>query len=448
MTALAWTLARAGGWSRMLLVAVCTAVVSGLLLVAVALLLLPPNPQELFFNLVADPGVRGGTTFGTVLLAVPALALLHQAVRLGTAARERRLAALRLAGATPGQVRLLGALEVGVPSFAGGVLGLLVYGLLRLMFGGTAYGQGDPVDFRAQRLRLVPTTVTPAWWQVLLVVAAVTLLGVATGALASRGLVVTPLGVTRRQRTAPPRPWGFLPLVLAAAIAPLSFDVFAAETASTLVGVVCVALSVLGIASLAPWVTYRIGHRLRRRARSATMLLAASRMVADPRPLGRAAAAVGAIGLVSGGSAALTADLFGTNNLDAFYIVSMVIVFGALLVALAVVAWTLAVHTVESLLERKRSTAALVAGGASLRELELAQRTECALAAVPLSVLGVVLGTAALGFLIDTTPTGVVVMLAILVATPALTWLAVVVAVRLVRPWTLRAGAAANLRTE
>ena len=130
MTRLAWTLARAGGWSRMLLVAVCTAVVSGLLLVAVALLLLPENPPEMFFNLVADPGVRGGTAFGTVLVTVPAL-LLHQAVRLGTAARERRLAALRLAGATPGQVRLLGALEVGIPSCAGGVLGLGVYALLR-----------------------------------------------------------------------------------------------------------------------------------------------------------------------------------------------------------------------------------------------------------------------------------------------------------------------------
>ena len=445
MTSLAWTLARAGGWSRMLLVTLCTAVVSGLLLVAVALLLLPANPQEMFFNLVADPGVRGGTTFGTVLLTLPILLLLHQAVRLGTAARERRLAALRVAGATPGQVRLLGSLEVGIPSFVGGVLG---YGLLRLMFGGMSYAEAGSVPFRQQQLRLVPTTVTPAWWQVLLVILAVTLLGVAVGALASRGLVVTPLGVTRRQRTAPPRPWGLLLLVLAAAIAPLAFDVFANATASTLVGIVCVALSVLGIASLAPWVTYRVGHRLTRRARSATMLLAASRMVAEPRSRGRAAAARGAIGRVWGGSAALTADLFGTNNLESFYVVSMVLVFGALLVALAVVVWTLAVHTVESLLERKRSTAALVAGGASLRDLELAQRTECALAAVPLGVLGVALGTAALGFLVDTTSTGVVLMLANLVVTPALTWLAVVVAVRLVRPWTLRAGAAANLRTE
>ena len=217
MTRLAWTLARAGGWSRMLLVAVCTAVVSGLLLVAVALLLLPENPSEVFFNLVADPGVRGGTAFGTVLVTVPALLLLHQAVRLGTAARERRLAALRLAGATPGQVRLLGALEVGIPSFAGGVLGLAVYALLRVAFGGTAYGAAQQdVYVSTPRLQLVPTTVTPAWWQVVLVVLAVTLLGVAVGALASRGLVVTPLGVTRQQRTAPPRPWGLLALLLAA----------------------------------------------------------------------------------------------------------------------------------------------------------------------------------------------------------------------------------------
>jgi hypothetical protein len=446
MTRLAWTLARAGGWSRMLLVTVCTAVVSGLLLVAVALLLLPENPQEMFFNLVEDPGVRGGTTFGTVLLTVPILLLLHQAVRLGTATRERRLAALRVAGATPGQVRLLGALEVGIPSFVGGVLGLLVYGLLRLLFGGTSYAQAGAMPFAQQQLRLVPTTVAPAWWQVLLVVLAVTVLGVAVGALASRGLVVTPLGVTRRQRTAPPRPWGFLLLVLAAAIAPLAVR---NPSWSTVVGMACVALAVVGIASLAPWVTYRVGHRLTRRARSATMLLAASRMVADPRPLGRAAAAVGAIGLVSGGSGALVADLLVTNNVESFYVVSMLIVFASLLVALAVVAWTLAVHTVESLLERKRSTAALVAGGASLRDLERAQRTECALAAVPLAALGVVLGTAALVFAIDTgSPAGVVLMLANLVVTPALTWLAVVVAVRLVRPWTLRAGAAANLRTE
>jgi len=63
-------------------------------------------------------------------------------------------------------------------------------------------------------------------------------------------------------------------------------------------------------------------------------------------------------------------------------------------------------------------------------------------------VIGVVLGTLAVGFLVTNTAAGLAVMLANLVVTPALTWVAVVAAVRLVRPWTVRAGAAGNLRTE
>src|SRR6185503_13031059 len=110
-------LTRAGGWPRMLLVGGCTAVVTGLLLVVVAILRLPAEPAERLFALVGEPGLRGGTTFATVMLCLPALLLLYQAVRLGTAAREHRLAALRLAGATPGDLRALGAVEVAVPAF-------------------------------------------------------------------------------------------------------------------------------------------------------------------------------------------------------------------------------------------------------------------------------------------------------------------------------------------
>ena len=447
MTGLAWTLARAGGLPRMLLVAACTAVVSGLLMVAVALLLLPPQPDELLFNLVADPGVRGGTAFGTVLLTLPALMLLNQAVRLGTAARERRLAALRLAGATPGQVRLLATFEVGAPSLVGGVLGLGVYAFLRATLGGLPHDAPTSrfVRFSSNDVRLVPTTVTPQWWQFLLVVLAVTLAGVAVGALASRGLVISPFGVSRRQRSTPPRPWGLLALVAAAGTAAAAV-LLGADSA--LVAMVAVALAVGGIISLAPWAAYRTGLRARRRARSAPALLAAGRLVADPRPAGRAAAAVGAIGLVSGGSAAITADTLGDPYVDSMYLVSMLIVALVLLAALVVAAWTLAVHTVESLLDRKRPTAALVALGATTADLERSQRSECTLVALPLSVAGVVVGTLALGPFVGASGSGVLLMLANLVVTPALVWVAIVAAVRLVRPWTVRAGAPGNLRTE
>jgi hypothetical protein len=119
MNRLAWRLAVAAGWGRPVLLASCTAVVSGLLLVAVAVLSLPEAPAESLFGVIADSGTRGGYAFGTVLLTLPLLRLLYQAIRLGTSARERRLAALRRAGATPAEVRRIGAVEVGIPALAG-----------------------------------------------------------------------------------------------------------------------------------------------------------------------------------------------------------------------------------------------------------------------------------------------------------------------------------------
>jgi len=125
---LGWTLTRAGGWLRFVLLASCTAVVTAPLLVVVSLARLPEYPNERLFSLVAESGTRGGTAFGVALLTVPPLLLLlYQAVRLGTASRERRYAALRLAGATPLEVRRLGAVEVGVSALVGSAAGVLDY---------------------------------------------------------------------------------------------------------------------------------------------------------------------------------------------------------------------------------------------------------------------------------------------------------------------------------
>lgn len=52
-------------------------------------------------NLLREPGLRGGTAFAMLLLTIPVLALAGQCARLGAPARDRRLAAFRLAGATP-----------------------------------------------------------------------------------------------------------------------------------------------------------------------------------------------------------------------------------------------------------------------------------------------------------------------------------------------------------
>jgi hypothetical protein len=158
VTLLALVLTRSAGVGRAALVAGCAALVTALLLVAVAVLRLPDEPEEALFNIVADPGVRPGTLLAVALLTVPPLLLLHQAVRLGTPARERRLAGLRLAGATPGDVSRIGAVEVGAPALVGGLAGMLLYRMLRAVLGGVDPRRHPRFDTDSV-LHLVPTTV-------------------------------------------------------------------------------------------------------------------------------------------------------------------------------------------------------------------------------------------------------------------------------------------------
>lgn len=449
MIRLAWWLARAGGSARMILLAVPTALASGLLLVAVAMVQLPAMPNEVLFDLVADTGTRGGTVLAVVALTLPLLALLHQVVRLGTASRERRLAALRVAGATPGQVRVVGALEVGLPVTAGAVLGIGVYALLRLLLGGerTLAAQLDWTP------ELVPTTVTPAWWQVVGVVALVSLAGVVTGWWASGHVIATPLGVTRRQRRRPPRPWGMLLLGLPVLGVPELFN--ENDESAQAVGLACVSLAIVGVLALGSWTAHRVGHIAQRHARSAATLLAARRLVTDPRSVGRAAAALGAIGLVSGGASVVIADfiLDQSETGDSFYIISFGLLGLAVLVALVAAASSIAVCAVEALLDRKRPLASLHASGVTIDTLVAALRREALLAAIPLAVMGMLLGIVTLVGLysiqngvMPSSAFGLILIQAVL--TVLLIWLAIGVVTTAVRPWLRRATTPANLRTE
>ncbi|NKE58138.1 FtsX-like permease family protein [Lentzea sp. PSKA42] len=87
------------------------------------------------------PGLEGGsgsyrddyhgmlyllTRVGLVVLVVPCLVLVASAARLTAAKRERRLAALRLAGASPRQVVIMTAVETAIGAVAGSVLGVVL----------------------------------------------------------------------------------------------------------------------------------------------------------------------------------------------------------------------------------------------------------------------------------------------------------------------------------
>jgi hypothetical protein len=476
MTRLAWTFLRSTGWSRAALLAGTTALATALLLVALTMLLLPSLAVEVLFSLVADPGLRYGTAFATAMLVLPLLLMLNQVVRLGTAARERRLAALRLAGATPAEVRRIGALEVGFPVTVGAMAGPLVFQLLRTFFGGQRVNPAGgmhvvdltvtpPSDVIAtyssySNLSLIPTSVTPAWWQIVAVVALVAAAGVATGALASRHLVASPLGVSRRVRRPAPRPWGLLLVgvglgALAAVIGGL-FGAYGGAQAVLMAGILLV---VLGIIALGPWVAFRAGRRAARRTSDPATLIAAGHLVSDPRPAGRASAAVGAIGVVSGVAAVMEVGIFFYSSfLDPFFVISFALIGVALILVLIVTASTLAVHAAESLVDRRRVLAALVAAGTPVSVLRDALRREAMLTSMPLSIGGVLIGVVVAGTygLTAAASSGtLVVNLAALLflcgqvaVTVGLTWAAIRIAILAVAPRLTQATAPTNLRTE
>lgn len=450
-TRLVGSFLRSGGGPRSALIAACTALVSGLMMVALTAVLFgsrSAGEHEQVSGLLTDGGVRGGFVFALLLICVAPLALLRQAVRLGTATREQRLAALRLAGATQAEVRRMGALEVGVPALSGGLLGYLVYLALRVLFGGQVGGSGSDVT---RQLRLVPSTVHPAWWQVLLVALGVGLFGVLAGALGSRSLLISPIGVSRRAPRSAPRPWAVLLIVLAVPL-------FLASTSSTnsssdVYAFGFVASLVLGLLALAPWVAYRVGRAVAARSSTVPLLLAARRLTTDARPAGRAAAAVGAIAMVAGGGGALLADLPNTNGgtgfdgVDPFYTVPIALGGVVLLVALLLIIFSMAVHGVESLIDHKRSVASLAALGVSTEDLERVQRWEVALVAVPMAILGVLIGSGPYLLLLGGSNRYAWIPLLVDVITIALVWTAVRASTWITRPWLIRAAAPANLRT-
>jgi len=474
MTRLAWTFLRSAGWPRAALLAGTTAVATALLLVALAMLLLPSQPAEALFSLVAEPGLRWGTAFATAMLVLPLLLMLSQVVRLGTATRERRLAALRLAGATPAEVRRLGAVEVGFPVTVGAMAGPLVFALLRTLFGGQRVNPAagmhvvdltvtPPSDVVAtysilnSAPALIPTSVSPAWWQSVAVVALVAAAGVMTGSVASRHLVASPLGVSLRERRPAPRPWGLL--LVGTGLGAMAVAVSGAFGRGQAVMMAGILLVVLGVIALAPWVAFRSGQRAARRTSDPATLIAAGHLVSDPGPAGRAAAAVGAIGIVSGVAAVMEVGVFFYSSfINPFFVISFALVGGALILVLLVTASTLAVHAAESLVDRRRVLAALVAAGTPVSVLRDALRREAMLTAMPLSVGGVLIGAVVAGVVgvaaADSTGTlavnlaGLLFVCGQVTVTVGLTWAAIRIAIGAVAPRLLQATAPANLRTE
>jgi hypothetical protein len=211
---------------------------------------------------------------GAFGLLVPVLVFVSTSTRLAAARREQRLAAMRLAGATPRQVGVVAAVEAAATGSAGTVLGFGLFLLTR------PYAARVPFDGQAFYLSDLHLTVE---WAAIIAIG-IPALSAAAALLSLRRIRISPLGVTRQ--TARPRPSGRRVVVLAGAVALFVVALVALpDNPSTLaIGLVGIsfALIVVGIAVVGPWLTAIVARVLGRVGRRTPALLASRRLQDNP----------------------------------------------------------------------------------------------------------------------------------------------------------------------
>lgn len=225
---------------------------------------------------------------GVALLVMPVIVLAAAAGRLGAARREQRLAALRLAGATPRQIIAMTAAETAAVGGAGALTGALAYVVLLPALAEIPYGVGG--WYTGQLWVGLP------WFAA--VVLAVTALITVSAVTMLRQVATSPLGVAQQ---ANPRRTRMIRLVLFAGV--LGYVFFSTQGGGELGARQLVALLALfygGFWLFGPWAVDRLGRIVGRYARRPATLLAARRLSDDPGGTWRTVSGLVLAGFVAG----------------------------------------------------------------------------------------------------------------------------------------------------
>ncbi|MFC4336685.1 FtsX-like permease family protein [Salininema proteolyticum] len=227
----------------------------------------------------------------TVFMLVPVLIFGAAIARLSVARKDRRLASMRLMGATPGQVRGITALETSMLALVGSAVGAAAWSALaplltRIEIDGTTWFAGD------------------LWMGALPLlgcVLAVPLLVAISAVVGLRRTVVSPLGVAQRQRN-PRLKW----------VRPVAFVALAAlflgavryypdpTVESSIVLLLALGSFVGALSLLGPWLIQLIGFLTGLAARRPSTLLAGRRLASDPRNAWRTVSGITLVGFVAG----------------------------------------------------------------------------------------------------------------------------------------------------
>ncbi|MEU9409959.1 FtsX-like permease family protein [Streptomyces sp. NPDC048281] len=230
---------------------------------------------------------RDAVLLGVGLLAVPVAVLSSAAGRLGAARREQRLAALRLAGATPRQILAMTGAESAAVGAAGAVTGAVAYCALLPVLAEVPYGIGS--WYIGQLWVGLPL--------LLAVVLAVTGLIAVSAMSTLRQVAGAPLGVAQQ---ANPRRTRLVRLLLFVAV--LVFIKTSARgselTPARIVGFIVLFYGAFWM--FGPWVVDRLGRVASRFARRPATLLAGRRLSDDPRGAWRTVSGLVLAGFVAG----------------------------------------------------------------------------------------------------------------------------------------------------
>ena len=180
-----------------------------------------PGTYEAFSRRLADDQMTQMAStyvvlaiFACVLLVVPFAALAGSAARLAASRRDTRLAALRLAGATTGQVVRLTALDAAGQALIGSLIGIIGYfAIMPLIM---------LLNFQNQRFTFEQLWVGSI--ALVAVVAGVTVLALVSALITLRRVAITPLGVMSRAAEPLPAKWRVLIFLAVVAAAYLVFS--------------------------------------------------------------------------------------------------------------------------------------------------------------------------------------------------------------------------------
>ncbi|MFE7789488.1 ABC transporter permease [Streptomyces sp. NPDC057460] len=387
---IAWILMRGSDrreWWRISLTAVGALLATGFALAAIAVAAVSGQVSIPYgHGLLNQPGQRAGVVVTLLLLLVPVLGFLGQCARIGAVHRDRRMAGLRLAGASPAQVRRISALESALACLAGSVGGFAVFAAVL-----TGSGHTPPPS---------------AWAAFVVVVLVVPVVAALVSALALRRVVASPLGWVRRVR--PEHGHRTLlalliPTVLIAAAAFLLVLRGSGLDAASFPLLVFAVVFLTGAGAV--WAAGAsaafMGRRLTVRAKSPAVLIAAGRLRDDPWAAARTHAAlvlvtvvgVGFVGVREVLLAGLRGGDYSADDLD-FYTTGIDLAGAAVLVALVISLFGLAVGTAESLATRRRGLAAQAAAGVPHAVLARTLLLETALPLAPAVLLAGIGGMA------------------------------------------------------